>query len=336
MQLQSFEHALPSSIGTYAVVTLLGVGGMGDVFLAVPRCASAIPKLFTVKCLRTEFAPDHVARTTFIAEANLAARFAHPNLVSTLEVGQTVDGTPFIVMDYREGQSLARIARHAHRARLSVPHEMWALVVARALRGLHYAHELTDYDGSPLDVVHRDVSPDNVIVGYDGQVTLIDFGVARVAAHLSHSDVGIMKGKIGYMAPEYIDEETVDRRSDVFSMGVVLWELLAEESLSAYGGGRCAPHFLTSKPLPRVSTVIPSIDPALDDLVAHALERDPKRRFITAKAMREALEQWLSTRPAFTEEQAGRWVAHLFEAERADIAGKVQRRLADARPGAAR
>ncbi len=328
------EPPLPSMLGSYAVVAMLGRGGMADVYLGVPRDPSQAPRLYVLKLLRADLANDPVARATFVAEGRLAARFGHPNLVSAIDVGTTDANLPFLVLEYREGHDLRQIVRAARAANATLDGELWAFVIAAALGGLHHAHEIRDYGGFSLGVLHRDVSPDNIVVGYEGHVSLIDFGVARISAHISQSASGIMKGKIGYMAPEYIDDGEVDRRSDVFSMGVVLWELLAGQKLSAAGGSSSAPYFLSSKPIPRVSAVAPKVSPALDAVVASALERNPDHRFPTARAMRDALLDVLQATHGrrYGEADAGRAITTLFSEARSTMHRAIERRIADVRP----
>lgn len=328
------EPRLPDALGAYAVVAMLGRGGMADVYLAVPADPAQASRLYVLKLLRADLVHDPIARATFVAEGRLAARFGHPNLVSAIDVGTTDDGLPFLVLEYREGHDLRQIVRAARSSGVAVPDDLWAYVVASALAGLHHAHEIRDYSGVALGVLHRDVSPDNIVVGYEGHVALIDFGVARVSAHISQSAVGIMNGKIGYMAPEYIDDGEVDRRADVFSMGVVLWELLTGQKLSAsgVGGGSSAPYFLSNKPIPRVSAVAMRVSPALDAIVAHALERDPRDRFPSARAMRESLEELALVRGRFRGEDAGQIVTGLFAETRVALRRAIERRIAEVRP----
>lgn len=307
---------IPRTVGTYRVVVPLSLGSVTHVYLALSEVGGALGKLHAVKRLRPEYAQDPVARSTFLEEANLAARFRHPGLASAFEVGEDQEGVPFVVMDYLEGISLERLARAARSQGAAISHAMWARIVAHALAALHHAHEMADYDGTPLEVVHRDVNPETVLVGFGGHVSVVDFGVARPSARLSHSDVTILKGKIGYMAPEHLDDGSVDRRADVFSMGVVLWEMLTGRRLASYSSATGAPHYLTNRPVPRVRDIVPEVHQGLDAIVARACERNPEDRFASAKEMQEALHLYLCVMPPVSDADVAEQVLRFAGGER--------------------
>ena len=195
---------------------------MAVVHLAVMHAQAGFNKLLVIKQIHERFTVDPEVLGMFLDEARLAARLSHPNVVQTNEVGQ--DGERhFLTMEYLDGQPLNRVLWRM-KDRGGLPLGLHLRVLADVLAGLHYAHELVDYDGSPLGVVHRDVTPHNVFVTYDGAVKVVDFGIAKARDALTHTKVGIIKGKIAYMAPEQARGETVDRRADVFAVGVMLWE----------------------------------------------------------------------------------------------------------------
>jgi serine/threonine protein kinase/ABC-type branched-subunit amino acid transport system substrate-binding protein len=218
--------------GRYRLIADVGRGGMSDVYLAVTEgteAAARFQKLLVIKMLKPELSEDSEFVAMFLNEARLAARLNHPNVVQTIEVGEA-GGRYFLAMEYLEGQPLHRVLRNNDaRARLGLDMRLHMLI--QALAGLHYAHERRDYDGSPLDIVHRDVSPANLFVTYDGHVKLMDFGIAKARDSNSETRVGVFKGKAAYVAPEQARGETVDRRADVYSVGVVLWELLTGRRL---------------------------------------------------------------------------------------------------------
>jgi len=218
--------------GRYRLIADVGRGGMSDVYLAVTEgteAAARFQKLLVIKMLKPELGEDSEFVSMFLNEARLAARLNHPNVVQTIEVGEA-GGRYFLAMEYLEGQPLHRVLRNNDaRARLGLDMRLHMLI--QALAGLHYAHERRDYDGSPLDIVHRDVSPANLFVTYDGQVKLMDFGIAKARDSNSETRVGVFKGKAAYVAPEQARGEMVDRRADVYSVGVVLWELLTGRRL---------------------------------------------------------------------------------------------------------
>ncbi|HET9834062.1 MAG TPA: serine/threonine-protein kinase, partial [Vicinamibacterales bacterium] len=276
----------------YQLLATLGRGGMADIYLAVARRSLGFSKLVVLKHLRS-YDDDQRTRDMFLDEARLAARLSHPNIVDTYDVGLDGDAH-FIAMEYLEGQSLSRILRAVHHGQVSAT--AWARIVADALRGLHYAHELCDYDGMPLEIVHRDISPPNIFVTYGGEIKIVDFGIAKATLNSFHTEPGVFKGKIGYMAPEQVNGGVVDRRADIFSMGIVLWESLVGRRLLE-GGIR---HFLEtegSSPLPTVISVKPDVDPRLSRIVERALAIDPRDRYATAAEMGEAVEAFLFDAP---------------------------------------
>jgi serine/threonine-protein kinase len=258
----------------------------------------------------------------------LAARLNHPNVIHTYEVGEQ-DGVYFIAMEYLDGQPLNRILFEANRLERPIRHGIIVRVVCDALAGLHYAHELKDYDGRPIDIVHRDVSPHNVFVTYDGQVKVVDFGIAKAALSRTQTEVGVLKGKVAYMSPEQALGEPLDRRSDLFAMGIVLWEALTRKRLFSSESAASTLHRLLNTPIARVSTVVPQIDPRLDDVIDRALSRRAADRFQTAQEMRDALEACLEhTGEVARQEEAGRLISDLFKDVREDVKRQVQAHMA--------
>ena len=327
---QTAESLGSMAIGKYQLFASLGRGGMADVYLAIARGPMGFNKLTVIKRLRSEVAADPSFAHMLLDEARLAARLSHANVVHTYEVGETNNGY-FIAMEYLEGQPLVRIARVARtkgQEKLEAP--LCARIIADALGGLQYAHELRDYDGTPLRIIHRDVSPHNIFVTYDGAVKLMDFGIAKASSSSTQTEVGVLKGKIAYMAPEQATGGEVDRRADIFAMGIVLWELLTGERLFHAGSAPATLHRLLSQPIPRVSSVVPDIAPALDAAVAKALERDPGSRFQTAQEMRNALEEYVIASGATLRQEAiGRRVSELFEETRQNVQRQIQMHMAE-------
>ncbi|WP_437715292.1 serine/threonine-protein kinase [Sorangium sp. So ce448] len=342
--ISSTQQASNSLLGRYRLIAKLGRGGMADVFLAVSRGPGSFNKLVVVKCLRVGMADDPRYVLMFLDEAKLSARLNHPNVVQTYEIGGESGGY-FIVMEYLEGQPLKDVVRAVVSGcpgAASFTRGAWVRTIVEALRGLHYAHELADFDGGLLGVVHRDVSPHNIFITYDGAVKIVDFGVAKAALNDAHTESGTFKGKMAYAAPEQaMASADVDRRADIFAIGIVLWELLAMRRL--FDGDHVAVmHQLLTRDIPRLSTVVPDIDPALDEIVARALQRDPDRRFATAQEMGDALESYLrGSGEDVRTEQLGAHVLEMFAESRAlvrqqvtaqfeylsslDVAGDIQR-----------
>ncbi|MBK7858814.1 MAG: serine/threonine protein kinase [Archangiaceae bacterium] len=279
-------------IGRYQLLAPLASGGMAEIWLARQTVEfEGFSKVLVIKRMTQtlENEPEYVEM--FLQEARLAAQLNHPNVVQIFELGQQ-HGAYFIVMEYVEGESLASIRRHAHTAGHPLPDALVAVIGAQVAEGLHYAHTATGIGGEALNVVHRDVSPQNVLVTFDGSVKVVDFGIAKVANRASIS--GQLKGKLGYMSPQQGNAVPVDHRSDIFSLGVVLHELLTGKRL--FRGStdiEVLREVISEAPLPRISTFRPDIDAELDQVVATAIERAPERRQQTAQQLQRELEHWL-------------------------------------------
>jgi serine/threonine-protein kinase len=313
-------------MGKYTPLARLGNGGMADVFLAVARGPMGFNKLTVVKRLRNSEENTHVQM--FLDEARLAARLNHPNIVHTYEVGE-VGGRFFIAMEYLEGQSLHQvIARLAEKGEgLSEP--MVALIASQALRGLHHAHELCDFDGTPIGVVHRDVSPHNLFITYGAEIKLLDFGIAKATVNSTHTDTGVLKGKVRYMAPEQVSGKPVDRRLDIFAFGVVLWEMLARRPLFQGDAVQILTRIAT-EPVPSVRSIRPAVSPELDAIVLRALRHDPNDRYQTAEAMRHDVEQFLRAHDAASlEKELGRLMNELFGETREGVRVRIKSFLAN-------
>ncbi len=321
------ESTATTAFGKYQLFASLGRGGMADVFLSVARGQMGFNKLAVIKRLRQALAEEAAFRNMFLDEARLAARLNHPNIVHTYEVGEQ-NGVYFIAMEYLEGQALNKVLREAQKRNEGIEHEIAARIIADALGGLGHAHELRDYDGRPLQIIHRDVSPHNIFVTYDGHTKLVDFGIAKAALSSTETEVGVLKGKVAYMSPEQAMGARIDARSDLFAMGIVLWELVAHQRLMTGENAANTLHRLMSEPIPRVSQVVPSIDPHLDAIIARALEKDPDVRWQSASEMREALEAWLASRPRVArQEDVGRKMVHLFGTVREEVQRQINRHM---------
>jgi serine/threonine-protein kinase len=314
--------------GKYRSLGRIGHGGMADVFLAVGRGPAGFNKLVVLKRLHDAAASDEMYREMFLDEARLAARLNHPNVVQTYEVFEH-ESAFFITMEYLEGQPLSRIARECVRRGVRLRHPIYARIASDVLCGLHYAHDACDYDGSPLNIVHRDVSPQNIFVTYNGQVKVVDFGIAKAERSNTKTEAGIFKGKAAYMAPEQLEGGDIDRRVDIFTTGIVLWELLVGRRLMAAESTAKTLVRLLQEKVPRVAEVIPDVDPRLDRIVARALERDPDARYQTAGQMREALEEYLlDSHHVVRHEEIGRVVDDAFRDVREQLARQIHVQMA--------
>ncbi len=320
-------NAAAATFGKYALFASLGRGGMADVFLSIARGPMGFNKLAVVKRLRSALADDPAFRTMFLDEARLAARLNHPNIVHTYEVGEQ-DGNYFIAMEYLEGQALNKVIRSSVKANDPLDQTLCARMIAEALAGLHHAHETRDYDGRPLEIIHRDISPHNIFVTYGGQVKLVDFGIAKAALSSTETEIGVLKGKVAYMSPEQAIGSKCDRRADIFAMGIVLWELLTRQRLMTGDSAASTLHRLLNSPIPPVSSARPDVDPELDAIVARALEKDVRYRFQTAQEMRDALDGFIaSTGKTVRQDEIGRKITSMFERTRHDIQRQIQEHM---------
>ena len=294
------------AVGRYVLHDEIAAGGMATVHLGRLRGPVGFARTVAIKRLHPHVARDPEFVAMFLDEARLAARIRHPNVVPTIDVVQEGDEL-FLVMEYIAGESLARLNRPTRNEGRAVPVAIALAIVADVLHGLHDAHEARDESGVPLDIVHRDVSPHNVLVGIDGVSRVLDFGIAKAASRITTTRDGQLKGKIAYMAPEQLSQRPVDRRTDVFAASIVLWEALTGERLfyDEDVGGMMAR--VLHGNIPRPSAQVPEVPAALDAIVMRGLARDPEARFPTAKAMATALEGLGPARA----QQVGAWVESL-------------------------
>jgi serine/threonine protein kinase/ABC-type branched-subunit amino acid transport system substrate-binding protein len=330
MTMRSAENVgLELAGGKYRVIAHIGGGGMADVYLAVTRGSLGdFQKLVVVKILRRSLAEDEEVVAMFIDEARLTARLNHPNVIQTYDVGEDA-GRYYITMEYLEGESYEGIRRHV-RSRNVFSLNMRLRMLSRALRGLHYAHELSDFDGEPLHVVHRDVTPSNVFVTYDGQVKLVDFGIAKARDSSVQTRVGVFKGKVGYMAPEQMfGGGSIDRQVDVYSAGVLMWEILAGVRLwKGVDQSEIFKRVINGR-LPPPSAVAPSVDAELECICLRALAHRPEDRFPTAGAFEAELEAYLACHPpSVGEPELAGAVTDLFGESRASIRATIEAQLA--------
>jgi serine/threonine protein kinase len=314
------------SFGKYQVLARLGQGGMGHVYLAMNAGPGGVQKLVVIKQLREDFATSVAARSMFLEEARISMRLNHPNIVQVNEVVDDEDDL-YLVMEFLDGQPLSRILDPSHTGAFPLGTKLRILV--EALEGLHHAHELTDYDGSSMNVVHRDVSPQNIIVTYDGHVKLVDFGVAKAADGKTVTESGVFKGKIRYSSPEQALCTKVDRRADVFALGTVLWEVLAGRRLWQDQADATVLLSLASGNVPKLRDAIPDVPPALEAICAKALATDLSVRYPTALALRDALGEYLAGESKAID--IGRALSASFDAERRRLHAVIDAQLKAAR-----
>ena len=286
---------------------------MAEVYLALSGELPGYRTLLVVKRILPHLASNRQFIGMFLDEARLAALLDHPNVVRIIEVGH--DGEEyFLAMELVQGKPLSAVLRKATRERRPPSPALAAYIIAQAASGLGYAHALTDGDGRPLGVVHRDVSPQNVLLSFEGAVKLIDFGVARAFGRVAHTSPGGLKGKIEYMSPEQASAEEVDHRADVFALGVVLWEVLTGRRLYRRETELATMRAILDDPIPRPSEVA-DVPPELDAVVMRALRKRRDARFASAHEMAQALERFAFSNEGFSPLQVASYMKGLFAAE---------------------
>ena len=284
------KHA--PKLARYEVLGRLATGGMAEVWLARTVGIAGFEKLVVIKTILPTLAESAQFVSMFVNEARLAAMLSHPNCVQIFDLGQ--EGTTlYIAMEYIEGFSFSRLLKRARMQSVPVSESLIARIIMDAASGLDYAHRLKDREGRHVGLVHRDVSPDNLLVGFSGQVKVVDFGIAKAATPMvlaAATSVGMVKGKHGYIAPEYLLGRPVDGRADVFALGVVLYRALTgKRPFPGDSEAAISIAVLETEPRPPVE-VVPTLNPALSAVVMMALQKDPATRFESARAMRQAIE----------------------------------------------
>jgi hypothetical protein len=279
-------------LGRYQIVDRIATGGMAEVYLAVHGELAGFRTPVVLKKVLPHLANNPQFIDMFLDEARIASMLDHPNVVRIYEVGRS-GSEYFLAMELVQGKSLSAVLRRAQEEEGGrVDPKLAAFVVAQAAAGLNHAHNLTDPLGNPLGLVHRDVSPQNILISFEGSVKVIDFGIARALGRITETQTGGMKGKFGYMSPEQARGEEVDQRTDIFALGVVLWEALTGRRLFQRENDLATMRALTYEPIPRPST-IKDVPLELESLVMRALARNPKLRFSTARDFGSALEKWI-------------------------------------------
>jgi serine/threonine-protein kinase len=300
-------------LGRYQIIGRLATGGMAEVYLALSGELPGFRTLVVVKRILPHLASNAQFIRMFLDEARLAALLDHPNIVRIIEVGH--DGEDyFLVMELVQGKPLSAVLRKAAREHRPPGAALTSFLISQAAHGLAYAHTLTDGDNRPLGVVHRDVSPQNVLISFEGAVKMIDFGVARAFGRVAHTSPGGLKGKIDYMSPEQASAEEVDHRADVFALGVVLWEALTGRRLFRRETELATMRAIVDDPIPHPSEMA-EIAPELDAIVMRALRKRKDARFASANEMAVALERYAFSVNGFSPMQVASYTKSLFAAE---------------------
>ena len=280
----------PTRFGKYDLLALLATGGMAEIWLARVPGMAGFEKLVVIKRLLDRLARDHEYVEMFLDEARINARLTHSNIAQVLELGQ-VEGKYFMAMEYVPGLSVSQVGKRATQRLGEVPQEVACGIVAQSCAGLHYAHEMAMPDGTPLGIIHRDVSPQNLIITFEGGVKVLDFGIAKAHDRRSKTRTGLVKGKFSYMSPEQCLGQPLDRRSDVFALGIVLFELSTARRLFKRGSTYDTYTAITKADVPKPRALNPKIDAGVEAVILRALQLRVEDRYATAEQMQEALEQ---------------------------------------------
>jgi eukaryotic-like serine/threonine-protein kinase len=276
-------------LGKYEILKRLATGGMADLWLARAQGIEGFERHVVIKRIRAEREGEPRMVEMFLAEARLAAKLHHNNIVQVHDVG-IEDGKPYFAMEYVHGVDVRQLLEVVHRRREMIPIDHVVTIGTSIASALHHTHERIGADRTPLGIVHRDITPGNVLIAFDGTVKVADFGIAKVAIHGVETEPGVRKGKVPYMSPEQCVGAPIDRRSDVFGLGILLYELTTARRL--FKGGN---DYKTMTAVVRGEIPIPSLHradlpPALEAIILRALERDRDRRYPSARALAEALD----------------------------------------------
>ncbi|MBW1810941.1 MAG: serine/threonine protein kinase [Deltaproteobacteria bacterium] len=286
----------PCYFGKYYLYERLAVGGMAEIYRAKLYGVDGFEKNMVVKQILPQYAKHQEFIQMFIDEAKICVNLSHGNIVPVYELGE-IDGIYFISMEFVDGKNLGELLDFGLDAEqpLSVPHALY--IACEMLSGLDYAHRKNDEKGQPLNIVHRDVSPQNVLISYEGEVQIVDFGIARAATKVHATEAGVIKGKFGYMSPEQAIGKPVDARSDVFAAGILFYEMLTLERLFHAGTDVVTLERVKRADVPTPSRTNPNLPPQLDAIVFRALARNPQDRYQSAGEMRLAISRFMYKLP---------------------------------------
>jgi eukaryotic-like serine/threonine-protein kinase len=312
--------ALPEKIGRYEVRAKLADGGMANIYVGRLSGPSGFEKLHAIKVIKPEFSADKDFTNMFLDEARIAAKLSHPNIVQVYELGEDEGARGkqlFMAMELLFGESLWDIWFTARAKNQKLPEDMVAWIGARIAEGLHHAHEI-ESSGVKQNVVHRDINPSNIFVTYDGQPKIIDFGLAKAKNRVTETGLGVIKGKVAYMAPEQTRSGSgIDRRIDVFALGVTLWELTVDRRLFKRGDNVSTLAAVSECKVPDPTTIVEGYSPALWGILKKALAKNRDERYATAKEMSDALDEFSRSRGrVVTGATVATFMEELFGAQR--------------------
>lgn len=290
-------------LGRYKILKQLANGSIADVLLARATGLEGFARHVVIKRIRPDLATEERLVSAFLDEARIAGSLHHQNIVQVHDVGEQ-DGAYFFAMEYVHGEDVRRLLHRVNERGEQVPLEHAIAIVTATASGLHYAHEHMSPSGERLGLVHRDVTPANILIGYDGSVKLVDFGLAKAAMRSTTTATGTLRGKASYMSPEQCTGQPIDRRTDIFALGIVLFELVTAQRLFKGANEFMTMAAIVEGQIPRPSTLRGDVPPALDEIILRALQRSPDVRYQTAEALRESLEAFSLARELRTSPKA--------------------------------
>ena len=303
---------VPEKIGPYEVLERISAGGMAEVYKAKQTGADNFERPVAIKRILPHIARDPNFIAMFQAEAKLAVQLQHGNICQIYQLGRHEDSF-YIALEYVDGRDIGAVLDLHQKQGRGVPLPQACYIISRACEGLDYAHNKKSSDGKPLNLIHRDISPPNILISFEGEVKLIDFGLAKAVGSSIQTQAGIIKGKLAYMSPEQVRGAQLDHRSDVFALGIVFFELLTARRLFRRDSDLDTFDAVRQCKIPRPTEFNPAIPPALEQIMLKALARDLDQRYASASAFNEALREFvMSHRMTFRGEQLGTWMRKLF------------------------
>lgn len=313
----------PEPFGKYYLVDKIATGGMAEIFKAKTYSHGGFENLMVIKRILSHLGENEDFVEMFIDEAKVSVALQHANITRIYDFGKIVNNY-FIAMECVDGKDVRNLLRKLARRREYLPIEFAAYIAHQACRGLEYAHSKQDVNGKPYGIVHRDMSPANILVSYEGDIKIADFGIAKAELNSGTTDAGTLKGKFEYMSPEQARGEDIDGRSDLFSLGIVLHEMLTGRRLFKGDGDAASLEKIKSGKIPSPSQVNQRVPPALDEIVMRALDRDREQRYATAQDMQEALEAYIPETVDVSRSNLTRFMQSIFEQEIIDERSRLK------------
>jgi len=304
----------PIPFGKYVLINRLAVGGMAEVYRAKLRGVAGFERIVAIKRILPSVAEDKEFIDMFLDEARIAGQLNHANICPIYELGR-IGPTYYIAMEYVDGKDVLQTINRFRRRRAYMPPVMAAWIGVRICEALAYAHNKTSTDNKPLDIIHRDVSPQNILISYEGTVKLIDFGISKASSRITRTQAGVLKGKFGYMSPEQIKGMPIDHRSDLFALGTCLYEMVTSDRLFKAASDFATLEKIRAAEIPPPSSVVENFPPMLDAAIMRALEVEPSNRWQSAQDMAKELRDFIASQEPFGTSTLSSWMKSCFAKE---------------------